>query len=123
MHTEDVIFLKPTKEKVCTALEEVFCLLEGNVIPREIALKGCEELKLFEAPLIGFAAADDPLFELFHNPDIIGPPYLSPKEWLSEAKTVISFFCPLRKWCVMQTVEERRQQVHGFMDELKARVL
>ena len=86
--------MKLTKEVVCAALEKEFFLTKGNVIPPEIALPGCEKLTVFEVPLIGFADADDPLFESFHHPDIIGPPYLSPKEWLADARTVISFFLP-----------------------------
>ncbi|MDR1193233.1 MAG: epoxyqueuosine reductase, partial [Peptococcaceae bacterium] len=45
-------------------------------------------------PLVGFAEADDPLFERFRDQAVIGPHYLTPTEWLPGAKTVISFFTP-----------------------------
>lgn len=49
---------------------------------------------LFEHPLIGFAAADDPLFEEYLKPEIIGPGYYTPEKWLPSAGTVVSFFLP-----------------------------
>ena len=52
-------------------------------------------LKLYEAPIVGFASADDSLFtDVFKNEGIIHPEYLAPKEWMPGAKTVISFFLP-----------------------------
>ena len=54
-------------------------------------LIGC---RMFEYPLVAAAAADDPWFMKMKTPGIIGPHYLTPNEWLPEAKTVISFFFP-----------------------------
>ncbi|NMA00180.1 MAG: epoxyqueuosine reductase [Clostridiaceae bacterium] len=51
-------------------------------------------LNIFDEPLIGFASATDELFEAFKRTDIVGPWFLSPREWLPEAKTVISLFFP-----------------------------
>lgn len=55
-------------------------------------------LKLYEAPLIGFARADDILFTReFKQNGVIHPAYLAPLEWLPSASTVISFFLPFTK--------------------------
>lgn len=55
-------------------------------------------MKLYEAPLIGFACADDELFTIeFKKEGIIHPEYMAPSEWLPGAKTVISFFLPFTK--------------------------
>jgi epoxyqueuosine reductase len=50
--------------------------------------------EIFDKPLIGIASADDPMFELLKEDSIIGSHHLSPKEWLPEGKTVISYFMP-----------------------------
>ena len=52
-------------------------------------------LRLFDAPLAGFGAADDPLFAEYKKPGIVGPWHMSPGEWLPGAKTVISIFFPM----------------------------
>jgi epoxyqueuosine reductase len=51
-------------------------------------------LQIFDPPLVGVAAADDPLFARLKDPGAIGPRHLSPREWLSAANTVISYFLP-----------------------------
>lgn len=52
-------------------------------------------MQIYEAPLIGFAAADDVLFEeTFKQGGVIGPRFRTPREWLPEAKSVISLFLP-----------------------------
>ena len=67
----------------------------GNYITKEIALHpSCEGLKIFEAPILAFGAADDEIYTKYKEPDVIGSHFLSPTEWLPTAKTVISFFLP-----------------------------
>ena len=52
-------------------------------------------MKIYETPLVGFARADDELFiSEFKKEGVIHPEYLTPQEWLPDAKTVISFFLP-----------------------------
>ena len=41
---------------------------------------------IMDAPIYGFAAADDPIFELFRDPAVIGEKFMAPKEWMPEAK-------------------------------------
>lgn len=50
-------------------------------------------LKLWETDILfGVASADDPIFTEYKKQGIIGPHHISPKEWLPEAQSVISFF-------------------------------
>ncbi|MHB8077399.1 MAG: 4Fe-4S binding protein [Desulfosporosinus fructosivorans] len=50
--------------------------------------------KVFDDPLVGIAAADDPLFyQLKMEPDK-GGRFLVPKDWMPDAQTVISYFLP-----------------------------
>lgn len=53
-----------------------------------------EALTLFDRPLLGYARAMDPLFEVFLAPGVIGPHYRTPRRWLAGAETVVSFFLP-----------------------------
>ena len=55
-------------------------------------------LRIFGEPLIGYAAADDALFDEFiTNGEILNGRFMHPKEWLHEAKTAVSvFFSHLR---------------------------
>ena len=51
-------------------------------------------MKLFEEPIFAFGPADDDLYTKYKSPDIIGDHFLTPYEWLPNARTVISFFLP-----------------------------
>lgn len=70
--------------------KDIFADAEGNVID----IPGIGETVLFDEPIIGFAAADDEIFNTFRRKEVIGANYMSPDEWLPGAKTVISFFLP-----------------------------
>lgn len=52
-------------------------------------------LTQYRKPLVGFASAQDPLFDEMKK--IIGPHHLHPTELLADAQTVISFFLPFNK--------------------------
>lgn len=69
---------------------DVFRKTDGNTVD----IPGAGNAVLFDAPLIGFAAADDSLFARFTQPEVIGAHYLPPAKWLPSAKTVVSFFLP-----------------------------
>ena len=67
-------------------------------------------LRLYDAPIMGFAAADDKLFtEVFKQEGVIHPDYKAPREWLENAQTVVSFFLPFS--------EEVRRSNRGRYDE------
>ena len=58
------------------------------------ALLGTEDMCFFDEPLVGFGSADDRLFEQLKAPEAVGPQFIPPKEWLENAKSVISIFIP-----------------------------
>lgn len=72
--------------------------LEGagtNVVSKEVALTPeMEGLRIYDRPIFGCAAADDPLFEEFREAGVVGPQFLPPREWMAEAVSVVSFFLP-----------------------------
>jgi epoxyqueuosine reductase QueG len=51
-------------------------------------------MRIYDIPLIASASADDPLLESLKSPDAVSPAHMSPKEWLENAQTVISYFLP-----------------------------
>lgn len=83
------------KKYIIGKIAEVFASCEGNTIPKEIALdESIAGVSMFEMPLIGFGSAKDPLFQEFKKPEVVGPWYMGPEEWMSGAKTVVSLFFP-----------------------------
>ena len=82
------------KKELFLALSELFRACDGNVIREEEALPGCAGLVLFEEPLFGVSAADDPIWKTFRRADVIGDNFLLPEEWLPGAASVLSFYLP-----------------------------
>ena len=52
------------------------------------------DLQIFDAPLVGVASWDDPLFEQLKQPDAVGDHHLLPQEWLTGSRSVIAYFLP-----------------------------
>lgn len=51
-------------------------------------------MQIWESPILGIASAADPLWEALKNPEVVGVYHKSPEEWMSGAKSVISYFLP-----------------------------
>jgi len=51
-------------------------------------------MRLFDRPLLAVASADDAYWEELKRPEVIGPCHLSPTEWLSGARSIVSCFLP-----------------------------
>lgn len=51
-------------------------------------------MRMYAPPLMGVAAAGDPLFAELRRPGVIGRHFQPPRDWLPEAESVISFFHP-----------------------------
>ena len=76
------------KNEIKALLLEIFRKAPDNRLPGEGGRP------IYDEPLIGFASADDALFEEFKKPEVIGPWHMSPREWLNGAKCVVSVFYP-----------------------------
>ncbi|MGA2991115.1 MAG: hypothetical protein ABSD88_11630 [Candidatus Korobacteraceae bacterium] len=61
--------------------------------PRNALPEG-DNITIWEEPVVGVAAANDPLFETLKQPQAVGPIHANPEYWLPGAKSVISFFLP-----------------------------
>jgi len=83
------------KNNIITLAEEFINNSSDNYISKETALHPkCVGLKIYEAPIFAFGLVDDEIYTKYKSADVIGPHFLSPAEWLPNAKTVISFFLP-----------------------------
>lgn len=83
-----------TKEELALLAAE---LMEeaGNRVSSDIAIDpAVAGMRLYDAPILGVASADDPLFDGLKKPEAVGVHALAPREWMPEAKTVISLFFP-----------------------------
>lgn len=52
-------------------------------------------LQMYDPPLMKIADATDPAFELLKKTEAIGPHFMTPSEWLQEARSVICLFLPI----------------------------
>ena len=55
-------------------------------------------MQIWEQPLISVASASDPLWEKLKEPEVVGPNHQTPEEWLTNAKSVISYFLPFTEY-------------------------
>lgn len=86
------------KQEIMQKAAEFIDASEKNVIQKEFAIsENIAGIRMYEKPLFSFGSAQDPLFNEFKKTEAIGAHFVSPAEWLSGAKTVISLFLPFTK--------------------------
>ena len=93
-----MIDLNSAFKKGCIAL---LTQCSGN----QVMIPGGESLTIFEEPLIGFSSAEDELFSQYKAPEAIGPIFWGPKEWLPEARSVVSFLFPFTETVCKSNLE------------------
>ena len=83
-----------TNERFMELAAESYSALGCN----SVALQGePASLRVLDAPLIGFASADDPIFRRFLDPEAIGSEFRVPADWMPGARSVAAFFFPFSK--------------------------
>ena len=107
------------KEELTKLIAGLYGSHSGNVLSGEDIIKKYIGTRMFDAPLVGFGSADDPLFEEYKKIGVIGPWHISPAEWLPEAKTVVSLFFPISEEI---RVSNREQTVVGSQQWTYARI-
>jgi epoxyqueuosine reductase QueG len=102
------------------ALKDYIETSPGNCVAQELALKPeLAGMKIFDEPLIGYAAASDPYFAELKKPGVIGAHFLGPAEWLPLSTDVVSVFLPFTE----QVKSANRQNMDWPADEwLHARI-
>lgn len=68
----------------------------GNFVETSDAnfVEDLDGMQIFDKPLIGVAASDDPLWNTLKKPEVVGPDHMTPTEWMSQSKSVLSYFLP-----------------------------
>lgn len=85
-----------TNGELILRIESFVLNQSGNYVSKEDAISDkLAGIQIFDSPIVGFASAEDDLFvREFKKEGVIHPDYLSPVEWLPQARIVISFFLP-----------------------------
>lgn len=83
------------------ALAEYFAASPMNYVTEAMALQPDDVGKrLYDAPIVKIGSADDPLWEKMKNKEAVGELFRTPKEWLSSAKCIVSYFAPFSDYVV-----------------------
>ncbi|MBJ6724342.1 epoxyqueuosine reductase [Geomesophilobacter sediminis] len=77
------------------ALEEVHRLVSDLVRTdfRNVLPEG-DNPPIWDLPLVGVAAAEDPIFARFQDPEVVGAQHRLPEEWLPGARSIVSVYLP-----------------------------
>lgn len=104
------------KERVVKIVKEYIENSEMNYVQKDIALsKELVGMKIFDEPIFAFGLADEEGFKLLKNEEAIGEHFLLPKEWLSEANTVISYFLPFSETVIKSNREDKNWPSSGWL--------
>ena len=99
------------KEKLIAAVADFVEKSSANVIDKSLAINPeLEGLRIYDAPILGFADAKDPLFAKLKEPGVIGSGFMQPDEWLNSAASVVSFFLPF-------TDAVKKSNIAGLLDD------
>ena len=83
------------KQEIMQKASEFIDASEKNMIQKDFAAsENIAAVRMYEKPLFSFGCAQDPLISDLKKPEAAGAHFVAPTEWLSDAKTVISFFLP-----------------------------
>ena len=103
-------------------IDEARKFLEGsaNFVAAADALRAdFAGMRIYGEPLFGAAAADDPLFAELRRPEVVHPAEMQPRDWLPEAKSVVSFFLPFTERVVSSNAggaQTSEEWLHGRIE-------
>lgn len=69
---------------------------------------------IWDLPVVGVAAANDPVFERFQDPEVVGAQHRLPQEWLPGAQSVVSVFLPFSEHIFRSYKKESRYSAIEF---------
>lgn len=88
-------------EKLQQALTDFFATSPLNRVSGSMAFDPVDVGQhLYETPIIGVGDAEDPMWEGMKRPEAIGEIFKTPKEWMPQARTVISYFAPFSDFVI-----------------------
>lgn len=90
-----------TLEQITQALSQALRESACNYVSEQMAL--CPQdvgQRLYDDPIVKIGSADDELWEELKAPEAIGLLFRTPKEWMAQAKCVVSYFAPFSDYVV-----------------------
>lgn len=90
-----------TLEQITQALSQALRESACNYVSEQMAL--CPQdvgQRLYDDPIVKIGSADDELWEELKAPEAIGHLFRTPKEWMAQAKCVVSYFAPFSDYVV-----------------------
>ena len=81
-------------------------------------VKEADSEGFYREPLVGFSAADDPLYEQVVAK--AGPPHLTPREVMPEVRSLVSFFIPFTEKVVKANRADRLEPAKEWVDSYAA---
>ncbi len=90
-----------TLEQITQALSQALRESACNYVSEQMAL--CPQdvgQRLYDDPIVKIGSADDELWEELKAPEVIGHLFRTPKEWMAQAKCVVSYFAPFSDYVV-----------------------
>ncbi|MCL1849422.1 MAG: 4Fe-4S binding protein [Clostridiales bacterium] len=93
----------------------------ANFLAEDLALRpDLAGMRLYETPLMGVAAAGDPVFIQMQAEEAVGRLFVLPGDWLPGAQSVISFFFPFTSQIIEananEPVETPPEWLHGRIE-------
>jgi epoxyqueuosine reductase QueG len=76
------------EQEIFHALTDFVSEAPGN------ALAAHGGMRIYDDPLLAVAAATDPWFARFPEPQILGPAFLQPGQWLAGCQSILAYFLP-----------------------------
>ena len=90
-----------TLEQIAQALSQALRESACNYVSEQMTL--CPQdvgQRLYDDPIVKIGSADDELWEELKAPEAIGHLFRTPKEWMAQAKCVVSYFAPFSDYVV-----------------------
>ena len=90
-----------TLEQITQALSQALRESACNYVSEQMAL--CPQdvgQRLYDDPIVKIGSADDELWEALKAPEAVGHLFRTPKEWMAQAKCVVSYFAPFSDYVV-----------------------
>ena len=110
-----------TRENIEVLTKRFFENTSHNFVSPEAALRPkLANMQIFDRPIWGIASAADPGFLALRSEGVIGPHVKMPGEWLSGARSVLSFFFPfteqVRRANRQDSEETASEWLHGRIE-------
>ena len=98
------------------ALNQWFESSPMNYVSAEMAISP-EDIgkKLYDNPIIAVGDANDPMWYELKAKEAVGSIFVSPKEWMPESKTVISYFAPFSDFVIEGNCKDTIDVGNGWL--------